>query len=130
MINACPCARAFEGGPRTKNCQGMELLNGTIFVVKYRSQKVYHFVCKNGRTQGGNRVFRMWPFFGACGLGLCCLMLQGAWGNGAWGSSFRPLFKALSSLFSGGLGCQTDFLFSGRATHKEMELKKRVHICG
>ena len=71
--------------------------------------------------------------------GLGCQTLQGAWGNGAWGSSFclllkhfqayfraglvvrrfrvlgatvlwvavLPAFKTLSSLFSGGLGCQT-----------------------
>ena len=30
---------------------------------KYRAPKVYHFVCKNERIQGGNLVFRMWGLF-------------------------------------------------------------------
>ena len=110
----------FSGrATHTKNYQEMKLLTGPYLWENTAPKKCTIFACKNGRTQGGNLVFTMWAFFFFAFEGLLLLKHFQAYfqaglvarcftvlGATVLGASLFAAFKRLSSLFSGGLGCQ------------------------
>ena len=76
MTNARPAHVLLRRSHTQRNVNKDTFFNGTIFLGRYWYQKMYHFVWKNGRTQGPTSFsrcvaffFLVWVFAGLAALG-------------------------------------------------------------